>query len=386
MFYFRNVRPARAGHFIYSYIFKICQNYYEYKIHQNTQLSWGDHSVSWRTSSTENFAGLHHSVLRHGLEGGRTMKLLGEKHQGCGEVFGMMTLKLPQNFLCIWPVKSLLNNIEWWYMIKIDLHWFSWSTCSGSHREPSLSSVPLVLVLGLCKETIHPKLQLQALGKLFGDGPAVPHQDGNTEVVPTDIMGSKMRDEKPGTRLNWSIPGVASELGWVFDTHIVRFVDWGMPLQSASLSQAGPTLSGECSILFPLATGLYSRRKIRNHEPYWSYCSFARADNKSTLRVVSQFALYSVQCSLSVIPPAFCLGSSFAGSSFGLRNGEPRELQQLLENSSTPGWVIDNSKTRSAICICSWKSQKKYWTKLYFRSAWFLVLSKMSKKWTRNQP
>ena len=64
-----------------------------------------------------------------------------------------------------------------------------------------------------------------------------------------------------------------------------------------------------------------------------------------------------VQCSLSVIPPAFCLGSSLAGSSFGLRNGEPRELQQLLENSSTPWlsiWQLEDSK-----CLCSWKSWKK---------------------------
>lgn len=37
--------------------------------------------------------------------------------------------------------------------------------------------------------------------------------------------------------------GVASELGAaVFDIRVIRFVDWGMPLQSASLSQAGPTM------------------------------------------------------------------------------------------------------------------------------------------------
>jgi len=37
--------------------------------------------------------------------------------------------------------------------------------------------------------------------------------------------------------------GVASELrAAVFDIRVIRFVDWGMPLQSASLSQAGPTM------------------------------------------------------------------------------------------------------------------------------------------------
>lgn len=147
-------------------------------------------------------------------------------------------------------------------MMIFDRHWsliyifLQWSTCWGTHHEISL-----------------PFLPLQPLGKLFGDGPAVPHRDGNTvrigQCVPWDIMGpSKMGGcWKPGTRVNWPVPtcwamsflslercglgvsvtetqaGVASELrAAVFDIRVIRFVDWGMPLQSASLSQAGPTM------------------------------------------------------------------------------------------------------------------------------------------------
>ena len=122
----------------------------------------------------------------------------------------------------------------------------------------------------------------------------------------------------------------------------------------------------------------FPSREIHSH----GSCFFsAREDSKSTLRVVSQFALYSALYNVHWVwsLPRFAWAVPFQVLHLVCEMVSRENFSNSWRILARPGWVFDNSKTQSA-CVAG--NHGKNGTKLYFRSAWFSLLSKIS----GNQP